>query len=310
VGTNTISGSVTNYIKSSGDPRTSTGSTLGPIAHNDFTAGGKQGAIMKMSTPVGDTIKLHYQPVIERGGAVVGLEALMRWHHRQRGSISPEAFIPIFEDSGLIVPLSRWALTQACHDAATWNHSLVVAVNLSPRQFFEEDLAQLVSNVLAETGLPAERLELDLTGAALIHDPECALSILSTLSRAGVHLALDDFGIGRTSQTDLTRYPFSKVKIDTSIIAHLEESSSARRLVAMITELGHSLGLVVAAEGVETETQLQYLRAQGCDVMQGFLLGRPGPVEDFTAYTGRAVSGAAAVLDGWQQNFEQTAGYR
>lgn len=239
-----------------------------------------------ISTPADDAVTLHYQPWLDSDGEVVGLEALMRWHHQQRGAISPEAFIPVFEKSGLILPLSRWALQQACSDAAAWTEPLTVAVNLSPLQFTDQNLPELVASVLASTGLPAERLELEMTEAALLADAEGAHVTLTALNALGVKIALDDFGTGASAPSYLRDYPFSKLKIDPSFVAEIERSASARWIVHTLIELGHSLDLVVAAEGVETPGQQAYLIEQGCDLVQGFLLGRPAPIEAFTALTG------------------------
>jgi EAL domain-containing protein (putative c-di-GMP-specific phosphodiesterase class I) len=210
----------------------------------------------------------------------------MRWHHQQRGAISPEAFIPVFEKSGLILPLSRWALKQACSDAASWTTALTVAVNLSPLQFTQQDLPELVASALASTGLPPERLELEMTEAALLADPAGARSTLMALAALGVKIALDDFGTGDSAPSYLRDFPFSKLKIDPSFVANIEHSASARWIIHTLVELGHSLGLTVAAEGIETASQHDYLIEQGCDLMQGFLLGRPASIETFAPLTG------------------------
>lgn len=239
-----------------------------------------------ISTPADDAVALHYQPWQDRDGNVVGLEALMRWHHQERGSISPEAFIPVFEQSGMILPLSRWALMQACSDAVSWTHPLAVAVNLSPLQFVEEDLPELVASVLAITGLPPSRLELEMTEAALLADSGRARATLTALGDLGVKIALDDFGSGASDPSYLRDFPFSKLKIDTGFVAGIDRSASARWIVRTLIELGHSLDLTVAAEGVETLSQHAYLLEEGCDVMQGFLLGRPASIETFAPLTG------------------------
>lgn len=240
------------------------------------------------STPADDAITLHYQPLADCAGEVVGLEALMRWHHRERGKISPEAFVPIFEESGLILPLSRWALKQACLDAASWKTPLRVAVNLSAVQFMEEDLPTLVGSILVQTGLAPERLELEMTEVALISCPDRARAAVAAFRSRGIGVALDDFGTGRSSPAYITDFPFSEVKLDDSLIAGIDGagSASARSIIHMVLKLAHSLHIVVAAEGVETERQLAFLRDEGCDLIQGFLIGHPAPISSFSALTG------------------------
>lgn len=239
-----------------------------------------------ISTPAKDAITLHYQPLVNCAAEVTGLEALMRWHHQQRGPISPEAFIPVFENSGLILPLSSWALSQACADAADWERPLTVAVNLSPLQFKEQNLPQMVASVLERTGLAPGRLELELTEAALVADAAGARATLSQLGELGVMIALDDFGTGLSQPSHLWGYPFTKLKIDNSFIAAIEHSTAARGIIHSLIALGHSLDLSVAAEGVETEAQRSFLIDQGCDAMQGFFFGRPAAIEAFAALTG------------------------
>jgi EAL domain-containing protein (putative c-di-GMP-specific phosphodiesterase class I) len=241
-----------------------------------------------LTTAADDSITLHYQPLADCRGRVVGFEALMRWHHRQRGPISPEAFIPIFEQNGLILPLSRWALHQACADAASWPHPLQVSLNLSVVQLQQEDLPALVSWALAETGLAPGRLELEMTEGAIGADPDRARAMLSELSAMGVHIALDDFGLGQFPAAFLTRFPFTSIKIERRFVASIETSAAAQSVVHMTVELGHSQDLVVAAKGVETPGQLSLLHDGGCDLMQGFLIGRPTPIVDFAALTGGA----------------------
>lgn len=243
-----------------------------------------------ISTLSDDSIMLHYQPLVDGRGKVVGFESLMRWHHQNRGMISPEAFIPIFENCGLIAPLSRWALRQACMDAVRWKRPLRVSVNVSPVQLFGDDLPSLVATVLDETGLSPERLELEVTEATLTADPGGALVILWRLGGQGVRIALDDAGNGVTLPFLLQDYPFSTIKIDRSLVAQIETSASARSVVHFITLAGTTMHVPVAAKGVETTGQLAYLREQGCDVIQGYLVGRPAPIESFSLVTGNAPS--------------------
>lgn len=238
-----------------------------------------------ISTMSDDSMTLHYQPLTDVQGKVVSFESLMRWHHQRRGPISPEAFIPIFENSRLIVPLSRWALRQACLDAVRWKRPLQVSVNLSPFQFIEDDLPELVATVLNETGLAPERLELEITETALAADSARALTALSKLTAQGVRIALDDAG-SLFLPVLLQNYPFSKIKIARDVVSNIEASPSARSIVHMIMLVARSLHVVIAAKGVETGEQLAYLREQGCDLIQGYLVGRPAPIEAFAAVTG------------------------
>ncbi len=237
-----------------------------------------------------DAIALHYQPLAGKDGDVAGMEALMRWHHQQRGPISPEAFIPIFEQSGLIVPLSRWALGQACHDAASWARPLQVAVNLSAIQFDKENLLDLVRAALGQSGLASERLELEVTDRSLVSSPARTAATMAELRREGVHIALAGFTGDRAALSRLKNFPFSKVKIARELVAQLDTAAPARSVVRMIIELAHSRGLAVAAEGVETPEQQSFLEAEGCDWLQGFLIGRPAPIEALSAMTGGSVA--------------------
>lgn len=216
------------------------------------------------------------------------MEALMRWHHRERGPISPEAFIPIFEQSAAIVPLSRWALGQACLDAASWLRPLLVAVNLSAIQIDEEDVPALVSAELTRSGLAPQRLELEVMGAALATDARPIATTMTRLRTLGVGIVLTDFGVGDAGLSCLRSYPFSKLKIARGLVGSIETSASARSIIHMAVELGHSRELCVAAEGVETPAQRAFLEHEGCDWMQGFLIGRPAPIETLGELTGNA----------------------
>jgi len=229
-------------------------------------------------------LNLHYQPLVDCTGVrVLGFEALARWYHAERGNISPADFIPLAEESGLIMPLGSWVLRQACRDAMTWTGDTTVAVNLSPVQFRQTDIMREIFSVLEETGLPPHRLELEITEGVLIDDTERVLSILSELKGAGVRLSLDDFGTGYSSLSYLQRFPFDKIKIDRSFIWEMEKNLDSMAIVRAVIALGRSLRITVTAEGVETTTQLAMLRAEQCDQAQGFLIGKPQPFADATA---------------------------
>ena len=204
-----------------------------------------------------------------------GSEALIRWHHPVHGKIAPGHFISVAEETGLIVPIGGWVLRRACHDAVTWPAHLTVAVNLSPAQFRDSDIAETVADVLHETGLPAERLELEITENLLINDTEEVLAKLNSLRELGVKIAMDDFGTGYSSLSYLARFPFSKIKIDRQFIRNMTRDPAMRAIVKTIIALGKSLDVTITAEGVETPEQASMLRKFGCSQVQGFLYGHP-----------------------------------
>jgi diguanylate cyclase (GGDEF)-like protein len=208
-----------------------------------------------------------------------GSEALIRWHHPVHGKIAPGHFIAVAEDTGLIVPIGEWVLRRACSDAATWSEPLTVAVNLSPAQFRECDIAETVAQVLKETKLAPSRLELEITESLLINDTEEVLSKLNRLRDLGVAIAMDDFGTGYSSLSYLARFPFSKIKIDRQFIRNMTRDPAMRAIVKTIIALGKSLDVTITAEGVETEEQAAMLREFGCPQVQGFLYGYPGAAE-------------------------------
>ena len=206
-----------------------------------------------------------------------GFEALIRWHHPVHGEIAPSHFIAVAEDTGFIAPLGRWVLRRACSDAAAWPDALFVSVNLSPAQFYQDDVALMVAGVLRETGLAPSRLELEITENLLIGDTDDVLDNLNRLRQLGVSIAMDDFGTGYSSLSYLSRFPFSKIKIDRQFIRSMTHDQAMRAIVKTIIALGRSLGVTITAEGVETVEQAAMLRAFGCPQVQGFLYGYPGP---------------------------------
>ena len=234
-------------------------------------------------------LELHYQPQATIGGEIIGFEALLRWHHPRRGLIPPMTFIPIAEESGLIVQIGEWVLREACREAATWPLQLQVAVNLSPVQFRHGDLQTLVHTVLLETGLAAGRLELEITEGVLIADFTRAVSVLRRLKALGVRIAMDDFGTGYSSLSYLQSFPFDKIKIDRSFISNLEHNRQSAAIVRAVVSLAHGLGLPVIAEGVESSAQLEFLTRETVDEVQGYLLGRPHPIKHYAEFTGREV---------------------
>ncbi len=228
-----------------------------------------------------DELELCYQPLVNlEAGRVCGFEALLRWRHPERGMISPAEFIPLAEETGLIVPIGAWALRRACLDASAWPEHVRVAVNVSPVQFRGPGLFEAVAGALSDAGLPASRLELEITESVMLHDSAATLGILRRLHDLGVLIAMDDFGTGYSSLGYLRSFPFDKIKIDQSFIRDLPKEGGAEAIVRAITGLGSSLGMRTTAEGVETEAQLSRLRAEGCTEVQGYLFGRPGPAAD------------------------------
>jgi diguanylate cyclase (GGDEF)-like protein/PAS domain S-box-containing protein len=223
-------------------------------------------------------LELHYQPVADcKTGTVEAFEALVRWNHPVHGRIAPGDFIPVSEETGIIIPIGQWVLETACREAANWARPLRVAVNLSPMQFRQRNLVDEVKATLLATGLPAERLELEVTEGVLIDNPERAMMVLSALKALGIRIALDDFGTGYSSLSYLQRFPFDTLKIDRQFISGLGQETQATAIVQVVGLLGRSLNLSVIAEGVETQAQLALLRAQNCDFIQGYLISKPLP---------------------------------
>jgi EAL domain-containing protein (putative c-di-GMP-specific phosphodiesterase class I) len=234
-----------------------------------------------------DELMLHYQPQARIGNSIIGFEALVRWQHPSRGLIPPAAFIPLAEESGLIISIGEWILRKACQEAASWPRPLQIAVNLSPVQFQHGDLPGMVHAVLLETGLSAHRLELEITEGVLIGDFSRALSILCRLKSLGVRIAMDDFGTGYSSLSYLQSFPFDKIKIDQSFVSNLDRSPQSAAIIRAVIGLGRGLNLPVVAEGVETNDQLAFLTREACQEVQGFLVGRPGPIDDYAGLVGR-----------------------
>jgi predicted signal transduction protein with EAL and GGDEF domain len=244
-----------------------------------------------------DEFELHYQPLINlERNEICGCEALLRWNHPKRGLISPDEFIPVAEETGLIVALGKWVLRTACTEAATWPDDITVAVNVSPVQFKEQTLVLMVIGALAESGLPAHRLEIEITEAVLMCDNETILEILHQLGDMGVRIAMDDFGIGYSSLSYLRSFPFDKIKIDRSFIRDLSDMNDAAAIVQAVTSLAGKMNMTTTAEGVETQAQLDKIRALGCTEMQGYLFSRPlrapdiGPL--FLSHADKAASAA------------------
>ncbi|MCK9173600.1 MAG: EAL domain-containing protein, partial [Desulfuromonas thiophila] len=232
---------------------------------------------------------LHYQPKVNLAtGQICGCEALVRWQHAQRGLISPAQFIPLAEETGLIVPLGDWVLRQACAQTCQWRNAglqpVPVAVNLSARQFRKGDLTQRLQSILQHSGLAAGELELELTESMIMDNPQQAVQIMHELKQLGLSLSLDDFGTGYSSLNYLRRFPVDNLKIDRSFIRDVATDTSGASVVTSIIQIAHNLGLGAVAEGVETRDQLDFLRRCGCDQLQGYLFSKPLAAEDFAAF--------------------------
>ena len=234
-----------------------------------------------------DELELHYQPQAHINGEITGFEALVRWHHPRHGLVPPSTFIPLAEENGSIVALGEWVLRTACSEAASWPRPLNIAINLSPVQFKHGDLANLVHQVLLETGLSPKRLELEITEGVLIGDFTRAVAILRRLKNLGLRIAMDDFGTGYSSLSYLQSFPFDKIKIDRSFIANLSHGQQSATIIRAVIALGRGLGVPVTAEGVETEEQLKFLASEECTEFQGYFLGRPKPIGDYAELVGR-----------------------
>jgi diguanylate cyclase (GGDEF)-like protein/PAS domain S-box-containing protein len=229
----------------------------------------------------GDEFELNYQPLVDLlDGKVCGFEALLRWHHPERGLVPPDEFIPVAEEIGLIVPLGDWVLKRACRDAAGWPAKITIAVNLSPVQFRNPMLALSVVSALGQSGLAASRLELEITESVLLQADRTVLDALHQFRDLGVRICMDDFGTGYSSLSYLRSFPFDKIKIDRSFIRELGKDNDCMAIIRAVMRLGSSLGMVTTAEGVETEEQLEILRAEGCMQVQGFLFSKAVPAAE------------------------------
>jgi diguanylate cyclase (GGDEF)-like protein len=228
------------------------------------------------SAIAGGQFELHYQAQESLStDGVIGHEALLRWRHTERGLIPPNDFIPIAEDTKLIIPIGEWVLRQACRDAVAHPELGRVAVNMSPIQFAQPNLLEMIGAILTETGLDPQRLEIELTESTLMADAKRNLAILADIQKLGVSIAMDDFGTGYSSLSTLRSFQFDKIKMDRSFMPEVESDPQAKAIIRAVLALGRSLGIPILAEGVETHGQLDFLRKEGCSEAQGYLLGRP-----------------------------------
>jgi diguanylate cyclase (GGDEF)-like protein len=226
----------------------------------------------------GGEFELHYQPIVNlQTNQISAFEALIRWQHSERGMVSPAAFIPLAEEIGLIVPLGEWILRTACAVAARWPHHVKVCVNLSPVQFRSRGLVEVVIGALATSGLHPSRLELEITETVLLADTEATLAVLHQLRGLGVRIAMDDFGTGYSSLSYLQTFPFDRIKIDRSFVKGVADDVGSLNIVRAVSALAKGIGMATTAEGVETQEQLDAVKAEGCTEMQGFLFSRALP---------------------------------
>jgi predicted signal transduction protein with EAL and GGDEF domain len=228
-----------------------------------------------------EEFELYYQPLVNlQTSEISAYEALLRWHHPVRGLISPAEFIPVAEETGLIVPLGEWVLRRACQQTANWPEDVKVAVNLSPAQLKSRDVVQLVTSALEESGMAGNRLQLEITESVLMQNTFATLATLHELRKLGVQIAMDDFGTGYSSLSYLRSFPFDKIKIDRSFIEDLSNGAEPLAIVHAVAGLAKCLNMISTAEGVETQQQLEKLQSVGCTEMQGYLFSRARPAAE------------------------------
>ena len=228
---------------------------------------------------------LHYQPLLDLAtDKVLGFEALIRWPHKERGLVSPAEFIPIAEETGLILQIGNWVLRRACGDAATWPKHMKVAVNLARAQLMSSDIVPKIAAILADTGLEPARLQLEITESSVMQNTEKAKKHIQELRSLGVEIAMDDFGTGHSSLSCLRSFPFNKIKIDRAFVNDLTTSVEARSILCAIVSLAKALGMTTTAEGIETAEQLEIVRAQGCNEIQGFFFSKPIPISELNQF--------------------------
>jgi EAL domain-containing protein (putative c-di-GMP-specific phosphodiesterase class I) len=231
-----------------------------------------------------DELALYYQTIHRcADGGVVGAEALLRWNHPDRGLVQPDHFVPLAEDTRLILPIGAWVLRSACEQITRWNRErgtdYRVAVNLSVRQFQQHDLVDMVEEILAETGTDPRWLELEITESVAMQNADWTWALLHELRRRGISIAIDDFGAGQSSLIYLRKFPITRIKIDQAFIRDMTSNETDAAIVSAVIRLTHDLGLSITAEGVETEEQWRFLQERGCDYVQGYFFTHPVPAD-------------------------------
>jgi predicted signal transduction protein with EAL and GGDEF domain len=240
--------------------------------------------------------EVYYQPLVNvKKELICGFEALIRWNHPERGMISPADFIPLAEETGLIVPIGEWVLRQSCEEAAKWPNDISIAVNLSAAQFKTPGLSQVVFNALTHSGIAAGRLELEITESVLLFNSKSTLETLHQLRALGVRISMDDFGTGYSSLSYLRSFPFDKIKIDQSFVHELSTNRDSMAIIRAVVGLGNSLGMVTTGEGVETHEELDFLKREGCTEVQGYLFGKARPAKDAAALLAKQAAKIKAV---------------
>ncbi len=231
-----------------------------------------------------DELSLHYQPKVDLGsGQITGVEALLRWNHPEFGQVSPVQFIPLAEETGLIVPIGRWVLKQACAQNMAWQRRglrpVSMAVNLSPRQFIDQNLLENIDDALLSCGMSATMLQLEVTESMMMQNVTRAVKIMNAIQGRGIRLAVDDFGTGYSSMSLMKQFPIDTLKIDRSFVRDLPDDAEDKAIAQAIISMGKAMGMTIVAEGVETTAQQSFLRDHGCDEMQGYLFSKPLPPE-------------------------------
>ncbi|MBX2806482.1 MAG: EAL domain-containing protein [Hyphomicrobiales bacterium] len=237
---------------------------------------------MRQAIELGE-LDLYYQPLISLDtNKLCGFEALLRWNHPERGLILPDKFIPLAEENGYVVRIGEWVIREACHMAASWPEPLIVAINLSPAQFRNDGLVELIANALSSSGLPPARLEIEITETVLLGDSDATVDMLNQIKHLGVRVAMDDFGTGYSSLSYLQKFPFDKIKIDRSFIQNLSKDGAAMNIVRAVASMANGMGIQTTAEGVETQQQLDLIRGEGYTQIQGFLISEPMPAGEIS----------------------------
>ncbi len=235
---------------------------------------------LRKAIAVGE-FELFYQPIMNlEHDTISGFEALLRWNHPTRGMVTPATFIPLAEDTGLIIPIGEWVLRQACTEAAKWPDDIKVAVNLSPVQFRNRNLVSIVTSAVANSGIAASRLELEITETIMLQNSDATLAVLRMLKSLGVRISMDDFGTGYSSLSYLRSFPFDKIKIDQCFVRDLDKGGEAIAIIHAVSGLGKSFGMMTTVEGIETKDQLERVRSEGCTEVQGYLFGKPQPASE------------------------------